>query len=149
MGGCPGWPESSLGAHSFCWFFHVATQFETLPAASQHCKTQTSESPLSWKLTHCSTKRYNYHLDFPLRTSWLWFLPSIMVKFEVGVDSKILNLRITFCAKKWHTLMILYSKYLITEEESKNYVHITASKPFRLFLKSTVFVGYGGGLHLY
>ena len=24
VGGCPGWSESSLGAHSFCWFCHVA-----------------------------------------------------------------------------------------------------------------------------
>ena len=24
LGGCPGWSESSLGAHSFCWFCHVA-----------------------------------------------------------------------------------------------------------------------------
>ena len=23
---CPGWSESSLGAHSFCWFCHVAAQ---------------------------------------------------------------------------------------------------------------------------
>ena len=23
LGGCPGWSESSLGAHSFCWFCHV------------------------------------------------------------------------------------------------------------------------------
>ena len=22
LGGCPGWSESSLGAHSFCWFCH-------------------------------------------------------------------------------------------------------------------------------
>ena len=27
LGGCPGWSESSLGAHSFCWFFHVAGHF--------------------------------------------------------------------------------------------------------------------------
>ena len=26
LGGCPGWSESSLGAHSFCWFCHVADQ---------------------------------------------------------------------------------------------------------------------------
>ena len=26
-GGCPGWSESSLGAHSFCWFCHVAAHF--------------------------------------------------------------------------------------------------------------------------
>ena len=24
LGGCPGWSGSSLGAHSFCWFCHVA-----------------------------------------------------------------------------------------------------------------------------
>ena len=24
LGGCPGWSESSLGAHSLCWFCHVA-----------------------------------------------------------------------------------------------------------------------------
>ena len=24
LGGCPGWSEYSLGAHSFCWFCHVA-----------------------------------------------------------------------------------------------------------------------------
>ena len=23
LGGCPGWSESLLGAHSFCWFCHV------------------------------------------------------------------------------------------------------------------------------
>ena len=23
---CPGWSESSLGAHSFCWFCHVVTE---------------------------------------------------------------------------------------------------------------------------
>ena len=26
LGGCPGWSESSLGAHSFCWFCHVVAQ---------------------------------------------------------------------------------------------------------------------------
>ena len=26
LGGCPGWSESSLGAHSFCWFCHVAAE---------------------------------------------------------------------------------------------------------------------------
>ena len=27
VGGCPGWSESSLSAHSFCWFCHVAAHF--------------------------------------------------------------------------------------------------------------------------
>ena len=26
LGECPGWSEFSLGAHSFCWFCHVAAQ---------------------------------------------------------------------------------------------------------------------------
>ena len=26
LGGCPGWSESSLGAHSFCWCCHVSAQ---------------------------------------------------------------------------------------------------------------------------
>ena len=28
LGGCPGWAESSLGAHSFCWFCHVAAHID-------------------------------------------------------------------------------------------------------------------------
>ena len=27
LGGCPDWSESLLGAHSFCWFCHVAAHF--------------------------------------------------------------------------------------------------------------------------
>ena len=27
LGRCPGWSESSLGAHSFCWFCHVVAHF--------------------------------------------------------------------------------------------------------------------------
>ena len=27
LGGCPGWSESSLGAHSLCWLCHVAAKF--------------------------------------------------------------------------------------------------------------------------
>ena len=27
LGRCPGWSESSLGTHSFCWFCHVVTHF--------------------------------------------------------------------------------------------------------------------------
>ena len=26
LGGCPGWSESLLGAHSFCWIYHVAAR---------------------------------------------------------------------------------------------------------------------------
>ena len=29
LGGCQGWSESSLGAHSFCWFCHVTAHLQT------------------------------------------------------------------------------------------------------------------------
>ena len=29
LGACPGWSESSLGAHSFCWFCHEAAYIVT------------------------------------------------------------------------------------------------------------------------
>ena len=30
LGGCTGWSESSLGAHSLCWFCHEVAQFWTM-----------------------------------------------------------------------------------------------------------------------
>ena len=41
LGGCPGWSESSLGAHTFCWFCHiVAHMYETYK--------QTTREKTSW-----------------------------------------------------------------------------------------------------
>ena len=37
LGGCPGWSESSLGTHSFCWFCHVMAQM-TFPCPN-HCQS--------------------------------------------------------------------------------------------------------------
>ena len=43
LGGCPGWSESSLGAHSLCWFCHVAVQnFGIIVLALQNISTFTS-----------------------------------------------------------------------------------------------------------
>ena len=36
LGGCPSWSESSLGAHSFCWFCHVAAHLKL------HCFKESS-----------------------------------------------------------------------------------------------------------
>ena len=46
LGGCPGWSESSLGAHSFCWFCHVAA----------HIRSNREQD-------HWSELRYNLHCD--------------------------------------------------------------------------------------
>ena len=41
LGGCPGWSEPLLGAHSFCWFCHVAA----------HMLTQKDLRPRKWLLS--------------------------------------------------------------------------------------------------
>ena len=42
LGRCPGWSESLLGAHAFCWFCHVAAQIDktkTTVTEHEHDKT--------------------------------------------------------------------------------------------------------------
>ena len=40
LGGCPGWSESSLGAHSFCWFCHVAPRMLRCTLLLSLCKLE-------------------------------------------------------------------------------------------------------------
>ena len=37
LGRCPGWSESSLGAHSFCWFCHVVAHILTYSFITSSC----------------------------------------------------------------------------------------------------------------
>ena len=48
--GCPGWSESSLGAHSFCWYCHVAAQVNStsLSDASVGSMYLLCERPRFW-----------------------------------------------------------------------------------------------------
>ena len=41
LSGCPGWSESPLGAHSFCWFCHAAAHFFLDWKRDQHYRHQT------------------------------------------------------------------------------------------------------------
>ena len=75
LGGCPGWSESSLGAHSFCWFCHVVTNMlskETLPFSDGrlHCLSKLEQRDASIK-----------------KRGWLW-------KFQWG---KTLESDMLFC----------------------------------------------------
>ena len=47
LGGCPGWSESLLGTHSFCWFCHVAAQINT---KLKPCSELASSLSLIWQL---------------------------------------------------------------------------------------------------
>ena len=61
LGRCPGWSESSLGAHSLCWFYHVAAhilrEFKT-----QHFTLTFSCSWLPWYSLSLSLSLYIYML---------------------------------------------------------------------------------------
>ena len=48
LGGCPGWSESSLGAHSFCWF---------CPVVAQISKKTMPRSPMSTTINVAATRR--------------------------------------------------------------------------------------------
>ena len=90
--------------------------FETPPAVSQHHLTQTS--PLSWKLTYSSTKRYKYQrLTISisrctiLLKSWLWVLPARMVKFwDRVIYLKMLQTRNSpFGPRQANSVLIAYA----------------------------------------
>ena len=40
LDGCPGWSESSLAAHSFCWSCHVAAQFVSVQCFCSYAKAK-------------------------------------------------------------------------------------------------------------
>ena len=44
LGGCPGWSESSLGAHSFYWFFHVVVHMYILNIKSEMRSFKSNEN---------------------------------------------------------------------------------------------------------
>ena len=56
LGGCPGWSESSLGAHSFCWFCHVAAHmlfglmFLSKDSRLDHILTHSYNLKTNWSL---------------------------------------------------------------------------------------------------
>ena len=60
LGGCPGWSESSLGAHSFCYFCHVAAQI-----VFRWYETYYTQSWLNSRkqLLLCNPEWYFFHID--------------------------------------------------------------------------------------
>ena len=51
LGGCPGWSESSMGAHSFCWFCNVAAQVQEIKSVIKTLTSRTGHSCLQWNET--------------------------------------------------------------------------------------------------
>ena len=57
LGGCPVWSESSLAAHSFCWFCHVVVHFLT-----------------GRSLAYCQLICNLHELTIIIQTLWNWIL---------------------------------------------------------------------------
>ena len=60
LGGCPGWSESLLGAHAFCWFCHEAAHICSVMEKLNHTYETTrlgfieSVNEQWWLMQHCS-----------------------------------------------------------------------------------------------
>ena len=61
LGGCPGWSESSLGAHSFCWFCHVAAHILKLRIIAVW---PGSNEIRIWAVTQITCLFENGHMSF-------------------------------------------------------------------------------------
>ena len=73
LGGCPGWSESLLGAHSCCWFCHVAAQmtiirmFFSYFVARSHALFCTKPKHKNNKPLKCRIIKHRPQLDFHLK----------------------------------------------------------------------------------
>ena len=87
LGGLPDWSESSLGAHSFCWFCHVTAQMTMV----YFCNKSLSKCMSLQKRLHVglviSVKTCNYIKNFLLLFDLSFtFLKKINIKFlEINI----------------------------------------------------------------
>ena len=61
LGGCPGWSESSLGAHSFCWFCHIAAHlYYALKSLWWYCVNFALQQFDFYWIKRCNILQYVY-----------------------------------------------------------------------------------------
>ena len=71
LGGCPGWPESSLGAQSFCWFCHEAAQMNQVMRKPVLCHMRTTTMQISLRIRlNLSKSEISRHKRAGLRVGW-------------------------------------------------------------------------------
>ena len=107
LDGCPGWSKSSLGAHSFCWFCHVAAQFCFLFRLIQsegydlRLCSSCADSFFFLKLASC------FHKMFMISVSFIFLLSPKQTKENCWNDlpAKIFKTRLSLSMTKptkWH-----------------------------------------------
>ena len=101
LGGCQGWSESSLGAHSFCWFCRVVAHFVllfyrfigSLRLTSRFIiKCLFSNTKINFKISRlrlCNIKNYfilqiisKFDFVVPKKSGWLFFYDFVLSKIR-------------------------------------------------------------------
>ena len=104
LGGCPDWSESSLVAHSFCWFCHVAAHFFFffffLPRSSVCLAVLKSCPLLTWKTFKIFSCKYQATLDdmrivktITLGSICFELIPSELCKWQFFFSSPVRSTR--------------------------------------------------------
>ena len=60
LGRCPGWSESLLSAHSFCWFCHVGAQLLLLVSVAEQAGCTLRSQVFSWHSSNINTFKPPY-----------------------------------------------------------------------------------------
>ena len=96
LGRCPGWSESLLGAHSFCWFWHVVAHI---------CMTCINRSGKTMPVhTDCSAKTLTFYAHancFIHVPHTMWFWPGPVGCMSSTVAGSILRSSKTFFRGDW------------------------------------------------
>ena len=95
LGRCPGWSESSLGAHSLCWFCHVVAQIVIAEYHYRHKYIQIHNPKIS---------KGTYNHVFPL---------SPATYDNLGMNQTYKNISI-LKGFWWHTLALILCLSLMT-----------------------------------
>ena len=86
LSGWPGWSESSLGAHTFCWFYHVAAHFTLSYIPDKKKKESYTVKQLSIFLIDC--KCYTSFVYIILKANSIDCHISHLLFLEVKMSSR-------------------------------------------------------------
>ena len=122
LGGCPGWSESSLGAHSLCWFCHVAAQNSEMAVNSVivswkriHVAQDANQTvPIIIRLMKHSNQKGNTFPQGESHTGSPGLLAfhrakSVGLLFSPSLSSEILSSPVMFWASSWENLFMPYA----------------------------------------
>ena len=140
LGGCPGWSESSLGAHSFCWFCCVAVHIKTWLSYKHMAKTgydaakkrRKSTADLKPALTATQSWQsvqliWSQHLQPHNHGSlYSWFEASTYSHTIMAVCTADLKPALT-ATQSWQSVQLIWSQHLQPHNHGSLYSWFEAS----------------------